>query len=917
MPGIPAWGIEGGELQADPSVVYGQLENGMRYALKRNTQPVGEASMRLMIEVGMRDEADAEEGAAHFVEHMAFNGSTNIPEGELIPMLERLGLSFGADTNAETLPQHTMYKLDLPSVEDETVDTSLMILREIAGELTMAPEAVARERGILISEYQVRNTQGLRRHLGVVDDIMSDSRIAERGVAEPDKFEGISAETLRGFYHGYYRPDRATLVIVGDFDPAEMATRLAARFSDWDGTGEARERYVPGPAEIDGMKIATFSDPATPYLADLQRALPYSQPENTVAEFREQLLDILAARAINLRLAQLAKAENPSSLGGQATAQSLYDSVRTYGLYTLAIENRWEDALRDAEQQWRRAALYGFTQSELDDGLSALKSVFETGAAQSASARSSAIANELAIGSTQNAVRQSPEQTLALYQAVAPTITPELVHENFLAKWGDAPAYAQIASPAPLDQAEQAIAQVLEDSAAVALAKPEETVTAEFAYTDFGTRGTVVSDTRLDYFGIRAVRFANGVNLNLRKTDLEAGKIAVQVEVGSGMSALDTAPSGIQLLAQVIAGADDFGKHTSEEMQRILAGRQVGFGYNIGQQAIFMAASTTPGDLEMQMQLFAAQVTDTAFSEQAQRQYAGIAPIIATNLKADPLQRFSVGYPSILAGDDARFGLLDPQDLVDLSMADLKTIVGTQFASGAIDIALVGDIDEESAIAIVASTFGALDRPELASAEPAKVTFREDRGVRTIYHAGQADQGMISLSWPTDDNEDLKSTLTRELLSSLIGLRANEVLREELGATYTPNALSSASPVYEGYGHLTLFAPATPETMDQVSGAIRALMAEFVDAAPGEDAILRARQPILASYERSEGTNAAWAGVVADAQKKPVTLERRKNRADVLRSVTAADIRASAVQFLTGEPVEIRVIPQAEEEGGD
>ena len=153
-----AWGITGAEIKDDPNVLYGALPNGLRYAFRSNNQPGGEASIRMLFNVGSRDEEDGEEGAAHFIEHMAFNGSTNIPEGELLPRLERLGLAFGADTNAETWPDYTVYKLDLPNLDNETVDSSFEMLREIASELTIAPDAVEREKGIIVSEHQVRNS---------------------------------------------------------------------------------------------------------------------------------------------------------------------------------------------------------------------------------------------------------------------------------------------------------------------------------------------------------------------------------------------------------------------------------------------------------------------------------------------------------------------------------------------------------------------------------------------------------------------------------------------------------------------------------------------------------------------------------------------------------------------------------------
>ncbi len=161
--GVPTWDIVSTDFPADPDITFGRLPNGMRYALMRNANPKGEAAIRFTVEVGSREETDEENGAAHFVEHMAFNGSKGIPEGQLLPMLERLGLSFGADTNAETGLDYTTYKLQLPRTDEETVSTALKVIREMAGELTLDPAAVDRERGIILNEAQVRNDPGRRR----------------------------------------------------------------------------------------------------------------------------------------------------------------------------------------------------------------------------------------------------------------------------------------------------------------------------------------------------------------------------------------------------------------------------------------------------------------------------------------------------------------------------------------------------------------------------------------------------------------------------------------------------------------------------------------------------------------------------------------------------------------------------------
>ena len=909
VPGIPEWGITDAQIVPDPTVTYGVLDNGMRYALKRNAQPAGEASIRFQFNVGTRDERDNEEGAAHFVEHMAFNGSTNIPEGELVPMLERLGLAFGADTNAETWPDRTIYKLDLPKLDDETLDASFKILREMASELTIAPEAVEAEKGIVLSEFQVRNSADRRRAVQFLGDVMADSRLADRSVAEPEATSALTADVLREFYRGYYRPEKATLVIVGDFDVAEMEQRITETFASWEGKGEARAEFQPEIAAFDDTKVSVFVDPAARGAIELHRVKDYAQTTNSVAEFRGELLDLAAVIAMGSRLSSLSRAEDAKFLGGGIGAQELFKSAELYLMNVLAKDGEWRATVQLAEQEWRRMAEFGITNAELKQAKDAMESSFVTAVAQSNSSTNAGIAGALATSSLENSVRQSPEQRLALYRALADTITPEAVKENFAAKWGTKPDYVQVGSKTPIEGGAQAVAAALSESTQVALTAPEEAADIVFAYTDFGPAGEVVSDTRIDDLGIRTVEFANGVRLNLKKTGFEPGKVLVRAEFGTGIAAVEDKP-GIELIAVIVNGGDDLGKHSAEDLSRLMSGKQAGYGYQLGQNSVFMSNTTTAEDLLFQLQVMAAQATDTAFSAQSQRRWEAAAPLIANNLVSNPQFAHGAQMEAIIANGDTRLGFGDPSVLSELSMDDLKAVVGGQFASGQIDIGIVGDVDEDAAIAAVARTLGAIERAESAEQTIKPITLTNDRSVRTVYHQGEADQGYISLSWPTDDGSDLRSELTRLMLAEVINLEALRVLREELAATYTPSTQSTASAVYDGYGHISLIMPATPASMDEVSKVVREIVAGFTKEAPSADAMQRARQPVLEGYERDDGRNGGWIGVVTTAQSHPAWLEDRRNRSEVLKSITPEDVMAAAKQYLAAEPIEVRAVPK-------
>lgn len=912
--GVPAWNIPSTDLPADPDVVFGVLPNGMRYAIKRNTNPAGEAAVRFAISAGAREEADAENGAAHFVEHMAFNGSTGIPEGQLLPMLERLGLAFGADTNATTGLDFTTYMLSLPRTDDETVDTALKVIREMAGELTLAPAAVERERGIILSEAQFRNDPGRRRIANYFQAALPGSRIGERVRADQERIKNITAEQLRAFYEGYYRPERATLVIVGDFDVAAMEAKIKATFSNWRGKGTARANYQsPVPAAGAVPIIANFVDPAIPEVVELQRFSAWQPADNSAAAARTDLLRTIATTALANRVNALARAADSPVLFAQSADQKLARSARSFGLFTVAKDGKWAETLALAEQEMRRAAQYGFTDAEIAEAKANLATALGNAVQQAAGRPSAGLADALVNSSLENAVFLSPEFDLAFYKAVEPTLTAAAVSEAFNGAWQGGPTLVHVSTKQPVEGAEIAIAAVLDRSAAVAVAAPATAAAVKFAYSDWGTPGKVVSDTTIADLGIRTVRFANGLQLNLKQTSFAPGKIAFSLRTGHGFSAFPADKQGLREMLPIIASIDGFAAHDIDELRRALAGKAVGFGLAGEENALLANGETTAADLELQLDLLGARLTATGWRPETAAQWQGIAPILTQNIRANAAQVAFSALQGILAGNDARLGVTDPAAFTAVTMEDLRAVVAPQLAEGPLALGLVGDFDADAAIKAVGATLGALPsrpaRSETASAG-APVRFVTDRSVKVLTHAGPADQGAIALNWQTTDGRDLKDDITRDLLAAVMGLRLTEKLREELGATYSPQAFSYAPLAYEGFGHITAFMTVPPETMDSSAKAVREIAAELVAAPVSADLLDRARNPIRAGLERSETQNGGWLGVVSEAQSDPTLLERRRQRRAILDAITLADVQAAAKRYLAAEPVEIRVVPE-------
>lgn len=909
--GVPEWGIASSDLPADPAVRFGRLDNGMRYAIRHHEMPQEGAAVRLFVDVGAREERDEELGAAHFVEHMAFNGSTNIPEGELIPRLERLGLAFGADSNAMVSIEYTVYMLDLPRTDDETVDTALEIMRETASELTIDPEAVERERGVILSEYQLRNAPQRRRVGHYLTAALPDSHVGARVTATPEAIQGISPETLRGFYRGYYRPERATLVVVGDFDVAEMEARIRARFADWRGTGEARESYAPPVAPPTEPQIANFVDPSIPEVVELQVFSSYEAPPNTAADQFRRLEEVVATMALNNRLTELARDPASPVIGGQAGFQDLFRSAESAGLLVVAKDGQWRGALALAEQELRRAYEHGFTAAEIAEAKANLETALTNAVVQAPGRQSSSLADAIGNASLTQTVLMSPEASLDLYRQLADRITPASVAEALRARWPGRPSLVHLSTKTAIEGGEPAIAAALAESAQVAVAPPAEAADQAFAYDDFGPAGTIVSDTRIEDLGVRTVAFANGTRLNLKQTDFQPGSITFQMLVGDGLRGFPRDKPGLPVLLQVALPDDGLDAHDPDALRRLLAGRRVSLALGASDEALVAGGATTPADLELQLKLLAARLVGTAYRPSTQAQWLGVAPVLGKNAWANPSGVLGAALRYALGGDDGRLGFADPASLEARTLQELEAAIEPQLAGGPVELGLVGDFDEDAAIAAFARTLGALpERPvRTAGFGGTPFAFTPDRATRTLRHEGAADQGYVAVNWPTTDGSDQRSAVTRELLAAVMQIRLLETLREELAAAYTPESFSSAPPAPDGFGHLTVAAQAAPDKAELVVATIREIAGQMRAAPVSDDLLLRARRPILERYREQLRQNGSWVGAVAFAQSRPDRLERLRRRGEILEALTAADLQAAANAHLAGEPLLVEVMP--------
>lgn len=909
------WAFEESDIPVDPGFVFGRLDNGMRYIIRQNDTPAGQGLVRMHIEAGAIDEREGESGYAHYLEHMAFNGSTNVPEGEMVKLLERKGLAFGADTNAQTGYDHTRYKLDLPNNSEDLLDTALMLMRETAGELTFAPEAVDRERGVMLAEKRDRNNFAYRNGRDGLEFAYPGSRLSRNEIAGTvEDLENATSERLRAFWMREYVPAATTLIVVGDFDPAMVEAKIRAEFSDWQREGAVDQAdFGPvNPARAGLTDI--YLDPSLPEIVDFSRHGAYVDEPDTIARRKENTLRSIAYGIIARRIARIARSEDPPFRGAAFSTSDVFDAGRTTSLVVQTVDGEWQRGVDAVVGEYTRAMAFGFTEAEVAEQVANRRNGLETATANQ-DTRSNATLNGAAVALVQSEIVPSePADGLARFNSFADEITPETVLAALKrdAVALDDPLIRFVGKSAP--EGGEAALRAAWDAAIARAPEPlEEEAVLVWPYTDFGTPGAVVSDTLTEELDIRTLRFGNGVMLNLKQTDIVDDQILVQVNIDGG-SLLDTKedPLKTQLVGLMTQGG--LGALTLDELQTALAGRSVGNAFGLTSDTFVSYVGTKPRDLELQLQLLAAYLVDPGLrNDPVVRFRAGLDDVFARRY-ATPSAAYGTGIGRILSDGDPRFTAPEKEALMALDFEQLEAAIGDRLENGAIEIGVVGDFDAPAVIDAVAATFGALPQREAEFRKDfgnRERSFTATRGPVVIEHEGEADQAQLRFIWPTADDSDFERDMRLSLLARVVDIVLTDTLREELGQAYSPFAGSSTSRIYPDYG--TFLAGASLE-LAQIEAGRQAIIAaiEGLRAAPvDEDLLQRARQPLLENYDNALKTNGSWMSLVADAQRNPRDRERFLQGKEVALAITGEELQALAIEYLDpARAVQVEVVPK-------
>ncbi len=895
-PDAPVWAQAHSDLAPDPGARFGVLPNGMRYAIMRNTTPAGQTALRLRVGSGSLEESETEQGLAHVLEHMAFRGSAHVAADEMIRILQRKGLAFGPDTNAATEWTQTVYMLDLPRSDDDTLGVGLMLMRETAGNLTLDPKLLAIERGVVLSEERLRDTPDYRAEKAQIDLFLHGQLAARRfPIGTVEVVSKAPVERLRAFYQANYRPERTTLVAVGDFDPLTMESRIKAAFGDWRGVGSRRPEPDLGRVERRGTVVKLVEQPGAATRAVIAWARPYDAAPDTAAKERSQTIEALGLAILNRRFAALAQSDKPPFLGAGASFQNLFRSAKIAVVEAVSPPDRWRESLSASEREVRRLAVEGGTQAELDREIVEYRATLTNVLAGASTRPTTTLASTLVDTVDQNQVFTSPAQDLAVFEAAVKGLTIETVNKALREIFAGAGPLVELAAPVPVAGGEAAVKTAFDAARSEPMTHRAADAAVAWPYQSFGAPGIVTTRETVPDLGVTTVRFANNVRLLIKPTALRKDQILVAVDVGAGRLELPVDRPASEWTAAALIGGG-FGKLSYEDSQRALAGKLYGAGFAIGNEAFQFRGMTRPDDLATQLQVMTAYLVDPGFRPEAfERARSGLLSELP-QIAATPDGVFNRERGGLFTRGDPRFSFPAEPAIRAARIDDLKSLLAGPLASGRIDVTIVGDVTIDQAIGLTAATFGALpQRPPFEAPSPAALTVRFPAPMAkplTLTDTGRPDQAVAAVAWPTPDFfADMKRSRAVMIAAEILGNRLTEKVRIGQGATYSPETRAILSEVFPNYGYALSTVEMPPPLIPGFFDTVAAITRDMAEHGVTADELERARNPRLAGLRKSQETNEYWLANLTGALADPRRYDLIRTTFPDYQALTLADIQ--------------------------
>lgn len=935
----------------DPAIRFGRLENGMRYAIKRNDKPENEVALRLRIDVGSNHEEDHQLGYAHFLEHMAFNGSANVPEGEFVKRMERLGAAFGRDVNGWTSKDETLFKLDLPKAGDGRLELALDLFRETADRLSLAQDAIDREKGIVSSELITRSSPRRDRYLERNKLLYPRVRDTNRDPIGTDQsIKGVTSQSLRAFYQRWYRPDRAILVIVGDIDVDATEALIKERFSGWKPALDEPNPTKPSEGQWEENKFAVYIDRSN--TASEEFVIQGERPDSRLFEHgsreEERIRSnarMLAFNILNQRLERAATRGDPppylsGSYGGPFAGPDNVPGMGWRAQFDFVPRNRdWQRGMKAIALEMRQVLRDGFSKEERDQAVSDYtrerpSSGFDDFSVNSAM-KAGSILHALSNNYTPTA-KQDPAKWRAELLRQVEQITVERLNEEVRFYWQGVQPRFLITTQDP-SVTEASVLAVWREMLVAPIPPRQVNKPIRFEPLKLGPASRLAGRWREPGLDADFVKFENGVTLVVKPNPTKVtdptkpkgpGQVTITVQLGAGWLAFGDKDIIWASVAEVEWQQGGFANLKVSDLSEAFKDSALSpINTDLEPVRTRLTSSAFPADLNSALDVMLAKMmaprlgTDRIqlYADRLKQGLLGRQQSAQDALRQKRASLYQTGSPIFTAQT--------PEEMLN---AILKTNVQeanerlrTILTHAPITIIIVGDMDLDTAIKAVGSRFGALPkRRGLASGIEIGRNWRlRDGGgpVQVFQHSGDDDQALVHIAWQIPNISKGPDTYALHLLTAVFQIRINDVIREAYGQTYSPNVQTSNLAGYEDNVVLTVTAIVQPKDVEDVEARIKTIAMDLAKHGPTEDEVSRARAPMLEDEPEGCKINECWEKRISDALALRAIGEREalpwRDRADylpALRSLKREELQAMSQRYLVeNRLIRVHILPGA------
>lgn len=901
-------------LPSDPALVTGQLDNGLRYIVRKHGNPPGRAVVWIHINTGSLNETDPQRGIAHYLEHMAFNGSANFKPGELVPFFQSLGMQFGRDQNAFTSLDQTVYQLTLPNVEPETLGKAFTFFADVVHRLDLSPGEIEEERQIIQEERRTRLGGRQRVSEYINERLYPGSLLGVRSpIGTEATINSVQPADFREFYGKWYGASNATLMVVADADTDAVVKQIEQYFGD----APAKPRATPQDAGVKpySQSFAIVASDAEIRSEDLQivRVEPARPPTTTVDQFRDELVAGLGSAIMNRRFSDKVAAGGAPYLSARVGTSNLNGVVYSASLNARASRGNWNKALDGAALELQRARKFGFTQTELDDQKKEIISSAEWAVSTEPTSTQGALVARINAGVNSEEPILSAAQRLELLQRVLPTITPQEVSERFAREFD----FTTAAFVATLPAAGELPSESDLLAAGVKALSVEPTKEAEIARATTllekaPVPGTVVELSEHPASKVWSGWLSNNVRVHYRFMDDRKDEVSIAINLLGG-ELFETAENrGITTAAQLAWGRAATSKLSSTDIRNLMSGKKVrvggGGGMMMGgrggrggggggaREALSLGINGAPADLEPGFQLAYLLLTDPKIEPAAFEQFKTVSREALQEAMKNPAAAgarlaASAPYPD----NEPRVKPLEIEDIDRLDLATAQAWLNKLIAESPIEVTIVGDIEKDQVMDLVARYLGALPtRPRVETGMFAELRkLQRPTGPRVIEQTIETptQQAFVLSGFYGPDETNRPDVRAMSVATRILSTRMVKQVREEAQLVYSIGAGARPGSTFPGFGVVSAAAPTDPSKVEGLVTKLAEMYETFAQEGPTEDELAVAKKQFANTFEQQLKEPGYWSGRMNLLTYRGMSLDDAVSDPEAYQAITAEQVK--------------------------